>query len=170
MQVLDSAFEPEDELRRPPPEWIECYRTGDHAEAELLTGALNNRGIRARLNPEPRAVINQMLAQGNGVFVRAKDLRRARRLIEKIAKRRARRRGSTEFPWHAFAPIALLVFTIGIVAGSSIGHLIDETAGWDNVCLVIGGGLGFLAGLVPMIWLYRIRKRADAGCSQAGES
>ena len=84
----------------------------------------------------------------------------------------ANRRARTlpEFPWHAFAPIALLVFTIGIVAGSSIGHLIDETAGWDNVCLVIGGGLGFLAGLVPMIWLYRIRKRADAGCSQAGES
>jgi hypothetical protein len=163
LPASDSVIDLKDERGGPPPEWTECYMTRDHADAALMIGHLKSRGISARLICEPRALTSQVLFDVSRVLVRAKDLPRARRFIERIARRRARRRGPTEFPWDVFVGIGVFALSACVPLGILIGDGIGWATCWGEVGRGIGVGLGVLAWLSLVIWLYKIRKRTDAG-------
>src|SRR5262249_21057816 len=134
--------EPEDGFHEPPPEWVQCYWTNSRADAALMANHLESRGIIARPIQEPRALGSDAMYEVNGVLIRSKDLPRARRFLERIERRRARRQRPTEFPWDAFGVIGAFVLTIGLVTGLPIGAKIGEVMGWEQVCTGVGGGLG----------------------------
>jgi hypothetical protein len=62
--------------------------------------------------------------------------------------------------------IGISVLPVCALGGFGIGALIGGATGWEDVCWAIGGGSGFLAGLFLVIWVYRVRRRADAGSPQ----
>jgi hypothetical protein len=133
------------------------------ADAALMANYLEIRGIIARPIREPRVLGSQAIFEASGILIRPKDLPLARRLIERITSRRARRQRPAEFPWDSFSIIGLHVLLITSGAGGGIGALIGGSTDWEQVCIGVGGGFGFIIGLSLMIWLYRVRKRADAG-------
>jgi hypothetical protein len=156
-----SPLEFEDGVHGPPPEWIECYRTGNLADATLMAGYLRSHGINARMTRDNGAQWGYGCFEGDRVLVRAKDFSLARRLMERIKRRRARRQHPAESPRNAFDP--LFVFMFCFLGGFTIGVVIGQLTGWERVCAGVGAGFGFGIGLFLRFRSCRARKRADAG-------
>ena len=160
----DPVVEPQGDLH----ELVECYSTRDQADATLMAQYLEDRGIATRLTEEPRALIGQLMYDVCRVLIRPKDIPRAGRLMRRIKRRRAQRERraapSAEYPWEMLAGIGVLVLTFCIVMSAMIGAQIGEWSDWGQlVCGIVGGMFGGIIGLSVIIWVYRLRKRADAG-------
>ncbi len=158
----DPVIEPQGDLR----ELVECYSTRDQAEAALMAQYLEERGIATRLTREPRALTSQLTYEVGRVLIRPKDVPRAGRLMRRIERRRAQRERlaarSAEYPWDKLAAIGILVLPFCIVTGAMIAVQIGEWPDWGRlVCGIVGGMIGGIIGLSVIIWVYRLRKRAD---------
>jgi hypothetical protein len=162
------AAELDEEFAGPPPEWVECYRAAGQADAALMADYLERHGITARLIQELRVISNVMI-EVHGVLIRPKDIPRARRLTDRIERRRARRQRPAEFPWGEFTLIASFILIIGTLGGSALGGAIGGAVDRELAGQVVGGGLGIAAGLSLVIRLYRVRRRADAAATAAEE-
>jgi hypothetical protein len=164
-----SVAEPGDEFGGPPPEWVECYWTSGQADAASFANYLESHGVVTRRIDEPRILGAHAMTLVSIVLIRPKDLPLARSLIDRIERRRARRQRQrpAEFPWDAFAFIALVTLTFFAGLGAAIGAGIGGLIGWEQAG-VVGGGLGSAIGLFLMIRLYRARKRADSAATVAG--
>jgi hypothetical protein len=159
----------DEEFAGPPPEWIECYRAANQADAALMADYLERHGITTRLIQDLRMVTGQAMIEVHGVLIRTKDIPRERRLTDRIERRRARRQRPAEFPWGELSVIALFTLMVGAGVGSALGGAIGGAVDRELAGQVVGGGLGFAAGLSLMIRLYRVRRRADAAAMAAEE-
>jgi hypothetical protein len=163
-----SVAEPGDEFGGPPPGWVECYTTAGQADAALFANYLESHGIITRVMEEPRLLGAHAMTLVSFVLIRPKDVPRARRLIARIERRRARRQRPTESSWDGSIVVALAPASFLAALGTAIGDAIGKAMGWEQAGLVVGGGLGFAIGLSPMIWLFRARKGADSAATAAG--
>jgi hypothetical protein len=60
------------------------------------------------------------------------------------------------------AAIVVLVLPSFSATGAMIGVQIGEWLDWERlVCGIVGGMFGGIIGLSVIIWVYRLRKRAD---------
>jgi hypothetical protein len=155
------------EAQGDPRELVECYRTGDQADAALMARYLEERGIVTLLTPEPLALTSHLMHEVGRVLIRPKDVPRARRLLRRIERRRAQRERqaarSAEYPWDKLAALVVLVLPFCTATGVIIGAQLDEWLDWErSVYGIVGGTFGGIFGLSLIIWVYRLRKRADA--------
>ena len=159
----DPDFEPQSDL----PELVECFSSRDQADAALMAQYLEERGIATRLMRDTQAVTGQLMYKFGRVLIRPKDIPRAGRLMRRIQKRRAQRERrsaeSAEYPWEKLAAIGVLILPFCTVIGALIGVQVGDWPGWDRpVCGTIGGIFGCIIGLSLIIWVFRLRTRADA--------
>ena len=109
----------------------------------------------------------KMMSEVGRVLIRPKDIRRAGRLMRRIQRRRVQRERraarSAEYPWDKLAAIVVLVLPFFIITGAMIGVQIGEWLDWVRlVGGIVGGMFGGIVGLSVTIWVYRLRKPADA--------